>query len=146
MARILALDHGSARCGCAISDPSGTLATPLPAVERPDSKKGLAALERMAAEQGAERVIVGLPLTLAGEHGEQADAARAFAERLERRLNIPVELHDERLTTRLAERTGGEGDEDSRAAAHLLESYLSAKRPARPGAQGSPSRAVSRPR
>jgi putative holliday junction resolvase len=126
MARVLALDHGSARCGCAISDPSGTLATPLPAVERPDSKKGLAALERIAAEQGAERVIVGLPLTLAGEHGEQAEAARAFAERLERRLNIPVELHDERLTTRLAERTGGEGDEDSRAAAHLLESYLAA--------------------
>ena len=126
MPRILALDHGSARCGCAISDPSGTLATPLAAVERPDTKKGLAALARLVEEQGAERVIVGLPLTLAGEHGEQAEAARAFAERLERRLNIPVELHDERLTTRLAERTGGEGDEDSRAAAHLLESYLAA--------------------
>ena len=124
MPRILALDHGSARCGCAISDPSGTLATPLPAVERPDSKRGLAALARLAEERGAERVVVGLPLTLAGEPGEQAQAARAFAERLERRLNIPVELHDERLTTRLAERTGGAGDEDSRAAAHLLESYL----------------------
>src|SRR5215218_7418163 len=126
MTRILALDHGSARCGCAISDPSGTLATPLPAVERPDSKKGLAALARLAEDQGAERVIVGLPLTLGGEHGEQAEAARAFAERLDRRLKIPVELHDERLTTRLAERTGGAGDEDSRAAAHLLESYLAA--------------------
>jgi putative holliday junction resolvase len=126
MTRILALDHGSARCGCAISDPSGTLATPLPAVERPDSKKGLAAVARLAEDKGAERVIVGLPLTLGGEHGEQADAARAFAERLDRRLKIPVELHDERLTTRLAERTGGAGDEDSRAAAHLLESYLAA--------------------
>jgi len=126
MSRILALDHGSARCGCAISDPSGTLATPLAAVERPETKKGIAALVRLAEEQGAERVIVGLPLTLAGEHGEQAEAARAFAERLDRRLNIPVELHDERLTTRLAERSGGEGDEDSRAAAHLLESYLAA--------------------
>jgi putative holliday junction resolvase len=124
MARVLALDHGSARCGCAISDPSGTLATPLAAVERPDSKKGLAELARIVEEQGVERVVVGLPLTLRGEQGEQAEAARAFAQRLERRLKIPVELHDERLTTRLAERTGGAGDEDSRAAAHLLESYL----------------------
>ena len=124
MPRILALDHGSARCGCAVSDPSGTLATPLRAVERPDTKKGLAALARLADEQGAERVVVGLPLTLRGEEGAQAAAARAFAERLERRLSIPVELHDERLTTRLAERTGGAGDADSRAAAHLLESYL----------------------
>jgi putative Holliday junction resolvase len=124
MPRILALDHGSARCGCAISDPSGTLATPLAVVERPDSKKGLAALARLVQEQGVERVVVGLPLTLRGEQREQADAARAFAQRLERRLNVPVELHDERLTTRLAERTGGAGDEDSRAAAHLLDSYL----------------------
>ncbi|MEA2402047.1 MAG: putative pre6S rRNA nuclease [Thermoleophilaceae bacterium] len=124
MARILALDHGSARCGCAISDPSGTLATPVAAVDRPDSKKGLAALARLVEEKGVERVVVGLPLTLQGEQGDQALAARAFAERLDRRLNVPVELHDERLTTRLAERTGGAGDEDSRAAAHLLESYL----------------------
>jgi putative holliday junction resolvase len=124
MARILALDHGSARCGCAISDPSGTLATPLPAVERPDTTDGLARLQRVVEQQGAERVIVGLPLTLRGEEGEQAARARAFAERLERTLGVPVELHDERLTTRLAERTGGAGDSDSRAAAHLLESYL----------------------
>jgi putative holliday junction resolvase len=122
--RILALDHGSARCGCAISDPSGTLATPLPAVERPDTRKGLAALARLVEEKGAERIIVGLPLTLAGDEGHQAELARRFAERLDRRVSVPVELHDERMTTRLAERTGGEGDADSRAAAHLLESYL----------------------
>jgi putative holliday junction resolvase len=124
MSRILALDHGSARCGCAVSDPSGTLATPLPAVERPDSRTGLAELARLAEEQGAELVVVGLPLTLRGEEGEQAAEARRFAERLQRRLNLPVELHDERLTTALAERTGGTGEADSRAAAHLLESYL----------------------
>jgi putative pre-16S rRNA nuclease len=122
--RVLALDHGSARCGCAISDPSGTLATPLEAIERPDTKKGLAAVARLVEDQGAERVVVGLPLTLKGEEGEQAAAARAFAQRLERSLRIPVELHDERLTTRLADRTGGSEDADSRAAAHLLESYL----------------------
>lgn len=122
--RVLALDHGSARCGAAVSDPSGTLATPLRAVARPDTKNGLAAVAELARESGAERVVVGLPLTLAGEEGEQALRARTFAERLARKVSIPVELHDERLTTRLAERTGGQGDADSRAAAHLLESYL----------------------
>ena len=122
--RILALDHGTARCGCAVSDPLGTLATPLDAVERPDTRRGLAAIVQLAADREVERVVVGLPLTLAGEEGEQAAAARAFAERLADELDVPVELHDERLTTRLAERTGGGSDVDSRAAAHLLESYL----------------------
>ena len=122
--RVLALDHGSARCGVAVSDPTGTLATPLPVVERPDTKKGLAAVAGLVEELGAERVVVGFPLTLAGDEGHQAAEARTFAEKLERRVSVPVELHDERLTTRLAERTGGEGDADSRAAAHLLESYL----------------------
>jgi putative Holliday junction resolvase len=122
--RVLALDHGSARCGAAISDPSGTLATPLRAVARPDTKNGLAAVARLVEESGAERIVVGLPLTLAGEEGEQALKARTFAERLAGKVSIPVALHDERMTTRLAERTGGQGDADSRAAAHLLESYL----------------------
>jgi putative pre-16S rRNA nuclease len=122
--RILALDHGAARCGCAVSDPSGTLATPLDAVERPDTRRGLAAIARLASDKQVERVVVGLPLTLSGEEGGQAAAARAFAERLAGELAVPVELHDERLTTRLAERTGGGADADSRAAAHLLESYL----------------------
>jgi putative Holliday junction resolvase len=122
--RVIAFDHGSARCGVAISDPTGTLATPLEAVGRPDTKRGLAALARLVEEKGAERVVVGLPLTLRGAEGAQAERARTFAERLERRVSVPVELHDERLTTRLAERTGGAQDADSRAAAHLLESYL----------------------
>jgi putative holliday junction resolvase len=93
-------------------------------IERPDTRRGLAAIARLVEEQGAERVIVGLPLTLRGEEGEQAERARTFAERLGRRVSVPVELHDERLTTRLAERTRGNADADSRAAAHLLESYL----------------------
>ena len=93
---------------------------------RPDTKKGLGALARLVEEHGAELVIVGLPLTLKGEEGEQAGEARAFAQRLKRRLTVPVELHDERLTTKLAERSAGSGDADSRAAAHLLESYLAA--------------------
>jgi putative Holliday junction resolvase len=121
------LDHGEARCGCAVSDPSGTLATPLRCVERPDTRRGLAAIAKLVEEQGAERVVVGLPLTLAGEEGAQAGLARTFAERLGRRLSVPVELHDERLTTRLAERSGGSADADSRAAAHLLEGWLTAQ-------------------
>ena len=128
MGRVLALDHGEARCGCAVSDPSGTLASPLGVVERPDTRRGLTALARVAEEQGAEQVVVGLPLTLSGEEGEQARRARAFAQRLAERLPVPVELYDERLTTRLAERSGGERDADSRAAAHLLESWLAHRR------------------
>ena len=124
MGRVVALDHGEARCGCAVSDPSGTLATPLETVARPDSRRGLAALVRLIEEQQAERVVVGLPLTLRGDEGPQAERAREFALRLGGRLSIPVELYDERLTTRMAERAGGDGDADARAAAHLLESWL----------------------
>ena len=124
MSRVIALDHGEARCGVAVSDPTGELATPLAAVERPDTRRGLAALADLIRDRGAERVIVGLPLTLAGEEGGQAQAARGFAERLSELLDVPVELHDERLTTKMADRTGGEADADSRAAAHLLESWL----------------------
>jgi putative Holliday junction resolvase len=125
--RVLALDHGAARCGCAVSDPSGTLATPLAVVERPDTRKGLARIAALAGELEAERVVVGLPLTLAGDEGEQAGEARSFAESLRQRVQIPVDLYDERLTTRMAAATGGKADEDSVAAAHLLESYLAAK-------------------
>jgi putative Holliday junction resolvase len=132
MGRIVALDHGEARCGVAVSDPTGTLASPRPALDRPDTERGLEKLIRVIEQHDPERVIVGLPLTLAGEEGAQAQLARTFAERLARRVSIPVELHDERLTTRLAERTGGEATADSRAAAHLLESYLA--RPAEPSA------------
>jgi putative Holliday junction resolvase len=128
MSRVLALDHGEARCGVAISDPTGELATPLGAVERPDTRRGLAAIAKLVRERGAERVIVGLPLTLAGEEGQQAGAARAFAERLGEAVDVPVDLHDERLTTKIADRTGGASDADSRAAAHLLESWLAARR------------------
>jgi putative holliday junction resolvase len=125
--RVLALDHGEARCGCAVSDPSGTLATPLAAVERPETRKGLARIAALADELGAERLLVGLPLTLAGEEGAQAEQARAFAEQLRSRVRVPVDLYDERLTTRMAEATGGKADSDSVAAAHLLESYLAAR-------------------
>ncbi len=124
---MLALDHGEARCGCAVSDPTGTLATPLAVVERPETKRGLTRVVTLAEELGAERVVVGLPLTLAGAEGGQAERARAFAERLRARVRVPVDLYDERLTTRMAEASGGSAASDSIAAAHLLESYLMAR-------------------
>ncbi|HYI98053.1 MAG TPA: Holliday junction resolvase RuvX [Thermoleophilaceae bacterium] len=125
--RVLALDHGEARCGCAVSDPSGTVATPLDAIERPETRKGLARIATLAHELGAELVLVGLPLTLAGDEGPQAATAREFADRLRPRLQVPIDFYDERLTTRMAEATGGKADPDSVAAAHLLESYLAAR-------------------
>jgi putative Holliday junction resolvase len=122
--RVLALDHGSARCGVAVSDPTGTLATPLEPVLRPDTKKGIRRVAALAQELGAERVVVGLPLSLSGDDSAQTTEARAFAERLGRLVPVPVELYDERFTTRIAEQTGGETAEDSRAAAVLLEGWL----------------------
>jgi putative Holliday junction resolvase len=128
--RVLALDYGSARCGCAVSDPTGVLATPLAPVLRPGSKRGMARLVALIRELGADRVVVGLPLTLAGRDSDQTREARDFAAGLMRRLEIPVELYDERFTTRIAARAGGTASEDSRAAAVLLEDWLAAQAPA----------------
>jgi putative Holliday junction resolvase len=119
----MAVDHGDARAGCAISDPEGTIATPLGVVEPPEA----AAVATLAGEQGAEVVVVGVPVSLDGSEGEQARAARSFAGALAQRLEIPVETYDERLTTRMAaasRRQGAASPEDALAAAHLLESYL----------------------
>ena len=124
MTRVLALDYGSARCGCAISDPTGVLATPLEPVLAPATRRGIGRLRALVTEQGVERVLVGLPLSLSGGDSAQTAETRAFAARLDQTLSVPVELYDERFTTRLAERSGGRASEDSRAAAHLLESWL----------------------
>jgi putative Holliday junction resolvase len=127
VSRVLALDYGRARCGCAISDPTRSLVTPLEVVERPPTRRGMAAIRRLVDEHGAGLVVVGLPLTMDGAEGAQAAETRAFADRLAAGLSVPVELYDERLTTRQAARTGAGGasaPEDSVAAAHLLEGYL----------------------
>jgi putative Holliday junction resolvase len=128
MSRVMALDYGAVRCGVAVSDPSGTLATPMPVVERAGTKKGLGRLAELIASSEVERVVVGLPLTMAGGEGPQAAETRDFAERLARRVGVPIELYDERLTTVQAGRTGGATDLDSRAAAHLLEAFLDSRR------------------
>lgn len=126
--RVLALDYGSARCGVAVSDPSGTLATPLEAVERPGTRRGLGRIAGLVQELGAERVVVGLPLSLSGADSAQTRETRAWAERLRGAVRVPVELYDERFTTSLAERAGGSAALDSRAAAVLLEEWLGVTR------------------
>ncbi len=132
--RVLALDYGSARCGCALSDPSGTIVTPIQAIARPATKRGFARLRALVREREVERVIVGLPLSLDGGDTDQTRETRAFAQELALRLgeHVPVEMHDERFTTRMAQRLAEPGvrvtaSEDSRAAAHLLESWLAAR-------------------
>lgn len=120
--RIIALDHGEARVGVAICDPTETLARPL-GVVGPNANEVAA----LVAEHEAEMVVVGLPVSLSGEEGGQAKSARAFAADLDSSLEVPVETYDERLTTRLAEssaRAGAKGAQDALAAAHLLESFL----------------------
>jgi putative holliday junction resolvase len=129
--RVLALDYGSARCGCAVSDPTETIVTPIEPVLRPASKRGMLALAQLVQEREVARVVVGLPLSLSGADSDQTRETREFAERLSRRLGeqVPVEMYDERFTTRMAQRMEGShrASEDSRAAAHLLESWLTAR-------------------
>jgi putative Holliday junction resolvase len=124
--RVLALDYGSARCGCAVSDPTGLLAMPIEPVLRPASRRGLARLRALVDTLDVDRVVVGLPLSLSGADSAQTAEARDFAERLRSELTVPVDLYDERFTTQLAQRAGGAASEDSRAAAYLLESWLAA--------------------
>jgi putative Holliday junction resolvase len=121
--KVVALDFGSARTGVAVSDPTGTLARPLGVVERAGDR-GLDELVALIRREHPERVVVGLPLTLRGERGEQARATEAFVDALRGRLDVPVETWDERFTTTLAGKTPSASEEDARAAAHLLSSYL----------------------
>jgi putative Holliday junction resolvase len=122
--KVLALDYGQARTGVAVSDPTGTIARPLCVIEAAGSGDGLARLATLIGEEGVERVVVGLPLTLRGEHGEQAQETERFIEALNDVTDVPVVTFDERFTTALAEQTAAEAPEDARAAAHLLSSYL----------------------
>jgi len=122
--KVLALDYGSARTGIAVSDPTGTVARPVGVVERAASDDGLDELARLIASEHVERVVVGLPLTMSGRHGEQAEETQRFVEALATRTDVPVVTYDERFTTDLAEQTKSDTAEDARAAAHLLSSYL----------------------
>jgi len=124
--KVVALDYGSARTGVAVSDPTGTLARPIGVIERVGTEAGLERLVRLIASEGAERIVVGVPLTLRGERGEQAVETERFVDQLRRAIDVPVEGFDERFTTDLAEQDPGSRNlpPDARAAAHLLTSYL----------------------
>ena len=122
--KVMALDFGAARTGVAVSDPTGTIARPLGVVQRAQSDAGLAELKRLVAAEDIGQVVVGLPLTLRGERGEQARASEQFAARLRKLLDVPVVLFDERFTTDLAQQTPSGADLDARAAAHLLSGFL----------------------
>jgi putative transcription antitermination factor YqgF len=123
--KVLALDYGSARTGVAVSDPTGTVARPVGVVEQAREVAGLNRIAELVREHEAERVVVGLPLTMGGVHGEQAVETQEFVSRLRETLDVPVESFDERFTTDLAEQSGGTAHAtDAVAAAHLLSSYL----------------------
>jgi putative Holliday junction resolvase len=124
--RTLALDYGAARTGVAVSDATGTIARPLTVVSDVDSEAGLASVATLVAEQGAERVVVGVPVSLDAREHVQARRARAFVRRLSERLTVPVTTYDERFTTKVARERGGAGPVDARAAAVILEDYLRA--------------------
>jgi putative Holliday junction resolvase len=123
--KVLALDYGAARTGVAVSDPTGTLARPLEVVERAAGPAGLRRIALLVGEHEAELVVVGLPLTLRGERGEQARETERFVESLRRVVRVPVETFDERFTTAVAAQSpDARAAEDARAAAHLLAGYL----------------------
>jgi putative Holliday junction resolvase len=126
--RVLALDYGAARTGVAVSDPTGTLARPVCVVERAGSVAGLDRVVALVAEHEAGLVLVGMPLTLRGERGDQARETEEFVEVLRTRLEVPVETEDERFTTTIAQQAGGRAPEDALAAAHLLQGWLERSR------------------
>lgn len=128
--RVLALDYGSARCGCALSDPTGTLVTPIEPIAKPATKRGLDAIALLVTEREVEQVVVGLPLSLRGEDTAQTLEAGEFASTLAARLgpSVPVDMYDERFTTRIAaQMPSAATSEDSRAAAVLLEGWLASR-------------------
>ncbi len=133
--KVLALDYGSARTGVAVSDPTGTVARPLGVVERAATRAGIARILELARDEDVERIVVGLPITLRGERGAQAEETDRFVELLQTATDLPIESFDERFTTKLAKQTGRgrakrppvRAPQDARAAAHLLTTYLTWK-------------------
>jgi putative Holliday junction resolvase len=123
--KVLGLDYGRARTGVAVSDVTGVIARPLCVVERAAAPAGLERIADIVRAEDAEHVVVGLPLTLRGEHGSQARETEEFVRALRDVLEVPVETYDERFTTALAAADPtGTAPEDARAAAHLLNGYL----------------------
>jgi putative Holliday junction resolvase len=125
--KVLALDYGATRTGAAVSDPTGSVARPLGVVERAATEEGIRRIVELVKSEVVERIVVGLPITLRGERGEQAVETERFVELLRAATDIPIEMFDERFTTDLAESTETRAEQDAVAAAHLLSSYLTWK-------------------
>jgi putative Holliday junction resolvase len=135
--RALGIDPGSRRIGIAVSDLSGTIASPLLVLQRSKSSAhDLDELARIAREEEAEVIVVGLPLNMDGSRGASARAAAGLARRLATLVDVPVEMHDERLTTVTADRAMLEAGLDAVqrrqrvdkvAAAVMLQSWLDAR-------------------
>jgi putative Holliday junction resolvase len=135
--RVIAIDPGTKRVGVAVSDPTGTIAQALTTVEAEPRDTLVARLTRIAADQEAARIVVGLPRRMDGSYGPEAKSARELADELRKASSLPVELVDERLTTVAAERSLLEGgmrrakrklSVDRVAATLLLQSHLDRKR------------------
>jgi len=136
--RALGVDPGTKRIGLAVSDLTGTIASPFAVLQRSKSARhDLAEIARIARSEEAEVVVVGLPLNMDGSHGPAAKAATAVARRLATLVDVPVELHDERRTTVTADRAMLEAGlnaierrqrVDKVAAAVMLQSWLDKQR------------------
>jgi putative Holliday junction resolvase len=136
--RVLALDLGQRRIGVAVSDPGGVLASPHGVIERSGTRDAdHAAIAAVVAELEAERVVVGLPLSLSGATGPAAQAALDEAAKLASVLDVPVETFDERLTTVAASRSMRAGGTKARkqrkridemAASVMLQNWLEQRR------------------
>jgi len=141
--RILGLDVGERRIGVAIADEGVRVALPVAVVERREPPADLDAIARLVQEQGAEAVVIGLPISLNGSLGPQAQTVKAFGQELATRLALPIEYWDERLSTvearrRLAD-AGRRGPKakarrDAAAAAIVLQSYMDSQDQSSPSA------------
>ncbi len=138
--RTLALDVGDRRIGVAVSDPTGLIARPLAIITRKNEPSDIQAVTELAREYGAGQIIVGLPLSLDGRLGLQAEKVRLFASALAAALVIPIELRDERFSTitarehRLESGAGKKkrrAPDDDAAAAVILQNYLDEMRSSR---------------
>ena len=136
MGRILALDYGERRIGMAVSDPSGTIAQPLPTISRRIGRRPpYAKILDVLRQWEIERIVIGLPIEPSGEEGDPATTVRAFGTEIERRSGLEVEYRDERFTSARAEReiarlglsaTARRDKQrvDAMAATFILQAYL----------------------
>ena len=128
MARLIGLDVGSKRIGYAVSDELGIMASPIGVIRRASYNRDAAAISALVETNQAECVVVGLPLGLSGADTDQTVRVRQFAEMLATRLEVPVDLWDERFTTKVAVRLLGRERRDEGAAALILQGYLDARK------------------